>query len=145
MQDDQPNEPLIPVRAVPKPQQQQPKKPQQQPRSADDGADVREQIRRSILAIESSASVQDDVLTQLSIAVHEVLDAHKATNKAILSELATHREHTAKVLEATQQMHRQMVARLNERPVSRTWPAHRVFILAITVTVVAFGWLVWHG
>lgn len=145
MPDDQPNEPLIPVRAVPKAQQQQQKKTQQQPRQNDDVNDFREQIRRSIAALEASYEIQDDTITQLSIAVREVLDAHKTTDKAILAELAAHREHTSKVLEATQQMHRQMIAKLNERQVSRTWPAHRIAILVVAATVVAFALLVWHG
>lgn len=145
MPDDQPNEPLIPVRAVPKTQPQQPKKPQPQQRSPDDVNDFRDQIRRAITNIEASASIQDDTITQLSNDVHEVLDAHKATDKAILAELAANREHTLKVLEATQQMHRQMITKLNERQVSRAWPAHRIAILAVAATVVAFGWLVWHG
>lgn len=145
MQDEQPNEPLIPVRPVQQKPQQQPKKPQQQPRQNDDVSDFREQIRRSIVNIEASASVQDDTITQLSIAVHEVIDSQNVRQKAVMNAILKQQETTELALLEAQKMMRFMVAKLNERPVSRTWTPQRIVILTVVATVVAFALLVWHG
>lgn len=149
MPDDQTNEPLIPVRAVPKTQPQQPKKPQQQQRPPDDVNDFREQIRRSIANLEGSASIQDDTITQLSIAVREALDAQEARQKSVLSAIQNQQEAIVMALETTQQMHRQMIAELNRRQTlfknPRTWPESKVAILVFAAAVVFSLALVWHG
>lgn len=145
-----------PVRQPP-PNQQRPQqnKPQQQPQkqkhgprqelSVEEIADALEAIRRSIGVLEGCEKVQDETVTELSRMVGDAMEAQGARQKAVLADLEALRKDVAAALETTQQMHRAMIATLNQRQNPRTWPASKVAILAFAVAVVFSVALVWHG
>lgn len=137
--------PIRPQQQQPKTQQQKQQKQQQRGGSDDDVFDAIEAIRKTLTQLQASAEVQDDVITELSKAVFESMEAQGTRQKAVLNAIQSQQETIVKSLETTQQMHRQMVARLNEHPVSRTWTPQRIVILTAALTVVALLALVWHG
>lgn len=126
-------------------QQQKGQKPQRPPAADDDANATREQIRRSIVDIQAALSIQDDVLTQLSVAVHEALEAEGKRHKEVLADVRASNEATAKALETTQQMMRAVMARLNEREKPRTWDGSQVAILVFAGAVLFSVALVWFG
>lgn len=137
--------PIRPQQQQPKPQQQKQHKQQQRGGSDDDVFDAIEAIRKTLMQLQASAEVQDDVITELSKAVFESMEAQGTRQKAVLNAIQSQQEAVVAALETTQQMHRKMVTKLNERPVSRTWTPQRIVILTAAVTVVALLALVWHG
>lgn len=145
-----------PVRQLPSTQQrQQQNKPQQQPQrqkhvprqelSVEEIADALEAIRRSVGVLEGCETTQDKVVTELSRMVTEAMEAQGTRQKAVLADLEALRKDVTAALETTQQMHRAMIATLNQRQNPRTWPASKVAILVFAVAVVFSVALVWHG
>jgi len=137
----------------PKPQQpqntqrQQHKSPQKQQKALhgdDDANATREAIRRSIGDIQASIDVQDDRITRLAIDVHQALEAEGKRHQEVLSAIRASDERSAKALETVQQMHRALMARLNEREKPRTWTSGYVAIAVFSAAMLLCLALVWR-
>lgn len=132
------------VQKQPNQKQQQGKQQPKQQRQDDDGRDVREQIRRAIVEIQASLSVQDDTVMQLARDVHEMMESRPAQDRAMIAAIERIEMSTAAALAEAQKLSRLAIHQLNERKKSRTWNQDytvAAVFCAIMVALLALFWL----